>query len=335
MFDWRQLRRWNLDESRLPSNSVLRYQTLSIWQTYKWYILVGVTALVLQTGLMIGLLVNRAQRRRAEQARRESEERRQRAEEDVQRQREQLAHALRLTTLGELTASISHELNQPLTAVAANALAVQKLLESDPKNPDIDEALEDLVSDSIRASEIIRRLQALFRKKPATQAVLDLNAVIEDVLHLLASDLRHRQVQVYFKRSNSLPKVMGDGIQLRQVILNLLRNAEDSIAQAGGGTREIRIVTREAEESRVDIAISDSGTGVDETELERIFEHFVSTKAEGLGMGLAISRTIVEAHGGRIWAARNEDRGLTMHIHLPAFTQMQQAEPVRAGAANA
>ena len=180
-----------------------------------------------------------------------------------------------------------------------------------------------------------QRLQALFRKKPATQAVLDLNSVIEDVLHLLASDLRHRQVQVYFKRSNSLPKVMGDGIQLRQVILNLLRNAEDSIAQAGGGTREIRIVTREAEESRVDIAISDSGTGVDETELERIFEHFVSTKAEGLGMGLAISRTIVEAHGGRIWATRNKDRGLTLHIHLPAFTQMQQAEPVRAGAANA
>jgi hypothetical protein len=106
MFDWRQLRRWNLDEARLPSNSVLRYQTLTIWQAYKWYILVGVTALVLQTGLMIGLLVNRAQRRRAEQARRESEERRRLAEEDVQRQREQLAHALRLTTLGDAMPSV-------------------------------------------------------------------------------------------------------------------------------------------------------------------------------------------------------------------------------------
>ena len=333
MFDWRQLRRWNLDEARLPSNSVLRYQTLTIWQAYKWYILVGVTALVLQTGLVIGLLVNRAQRRRAEQARRESEERRGRAEEDLQRQREQLAHALRLTTLGELTASISHELNQPLTAIAANALAAQKLLESDPKNPDVDEALEDMISDSIRAAEIIRRLQALFRKKPATQAVLDLNSVIEDVLHLLASDLRNRQMQVQFVHSNSLPKVMGDGIQLRQVIINLLRNAEDAIAHAAAGPREIRIVTSETEDALVGIAICDSGSGVAENELERIFEHFVSSKAEGLGMGLAISRSIVEAHGGRIWAARNEGRGLTLHIHLPAFTQMQQSEPARAGAA--
>jgi len=337
MFDWRQLRRWHLDAARLPANSMVQFRALTVWQTYKWYILGGVTLLLLQTALVIGLLVNRAQRRRAEQARLESEERRRRAEEDVQRQRDQLAHALRLTTLGELTASISHELNQPLTAIAANAQAAQKLLELDPENPDVDEALEDLVSDSIRAAEIIRRLQALFRKKPAAQAVLDLNAVIEDVLHLLASDLRNRQMRVHFIRSNSLPKVMGDGIQLRQVIINLLRNAEDAIAQAGSGPREIRIVTNESDEARVGIEIRDSGTGVADEELERIFEHFVSSKAEGLGMGLAISRSIIEAHGGRIWATRNEDRGLTLHLHLPAIAQvqMQQAETERAGAVTA
>jgi C4-dicarboxylate-specific signal transduction histidine kinase len=335
MFDWRQLRRWKLDAARLPANSMVQFQTLSVWKTYKWYILVGVVVLVLQTALLIGLLVSRAQRRRAEQARLESEERRRRAEEDVQRQREQLAHALRLTTLGELTASISHELNQPLTAIAANAQAAQQLLQSDPQNPDVEEALEDLVSDSIRAAEIIRRLQALFRKKPAARAALDLNGVIEDVLHLLASDLRNRQMRVHFIRSNSLPKVMGDGIQLRQVIINLLRNAEDAIAQSGSGPREIRIVTSELDESRVGIEIRDSGSGAAEDELERIFEHFVSSKPEGLGMGLAISRSLIEAHGGRIWATRNEDRGLTLHIHLPAFTQMQQAGPARAGAVTA
>ena len=326
MFDWRQLRRWKLDEDLLPENSTLQYRTPGAWETYRWYIVGGVTLFLLQSSLLVGLLVSRAQRRRAELARQQSEELRRRAEEEAQRQREELAHALRLTTLGELTASISHELNQPLTAIAANAQAAQKLFENDRANPDLEEALEDLVNDAIRAAEIIRRLQALFRKKPADQVPLDVNELVDDVLHLLGSDLRNRQIRVHFSRGEPLMKVVGDSVQLRQVFINLLRNAEEAIAGVGDGPREIRINTSQSGDERIIIAIRDTGVGVKEPELERIFEHFVSTKPEGLGMGLAISRSIVEAHGGRIWAERNEGRGLTMKIQIPAAAQVAPRE---------
>ena len=250
-FDWRALQRWQLDEDRLPANSRLEHRIPSAWESYKWYIVGGITLILLQTALVLGLLVSRAERRRAEQAQRESEAHRRRAEEDVQRQRDELAHALRLTTLGELTASISHELNQPLTAIAVNAQAAQQLFRNDRANPDLEEALEDLVTDSIRAAEIIRRLQALFRKRPAVQAEIDVNAVIEDVLHLLGSDLRNRQIRVHFQRFEPLMKVLGDSVQLRQVVINLLRNAEDAIAAAGEGAREIRIETSQPDDERV------------------------------------------------------------------------------------
>jgi signal transduction histidine kinase len=321
LFDWRQIQRWKLDEDLLPENSTLSYRTPSAWETYRWYIAGGVTLFLLQSSLLVGLLVNRAQRRRAERARQLSEELRRRAEEEAQRQREELAHALRLTTLGELTASISHELNQPLTAIAANAQAAQKLFENDRANPDLVEALEDLVGDSIRAAEIIRRLQGLFRKKPGVRVQLDVNELVDDVLNLLGSDLRYRQIQVHFSRGEPPMKVVGDSVQLRQVIINLLRNAEEAIASVTDGPREIRITTSHTGDERIVIAIRDSGAGVGETDLERIFEHFVSSKPQGLGMGLAISRSIVEAHGGRIWAEPNEGRGLTLQIQIPAATQ--------------
>jgi len=315
-FDWRALQRWHLDEGRLPAGSNEVFRTPSAWESYRGYIVGGITLILFLLALVVVLLLNRAQRRRAEQARRESDEHRRRAEEDAQRQRDELAHALRLTTLGELTASIAHELNQPLTAIAANAQAAQQLLHKDRNNPDVQEALEDLVSDSIRASETISRLQTLFRKKRGAHAPLELNSLIDDVLHVLGSDLRQRQIRVQFVRAAALPKVQGDGVQLRQVFINLLRNAEDAIG-LGEGAREIRIESHHPDAGHIVTSVRDSGVGVEDGDLERIFEHFVSSKPQGLGMGLSISRSIVEAHGGRLWATRNEDRGLTLHIQLP------------------
>jgi len=317
MFDWRQLVRWNIPLERLPRDSVVQFRKPSAWHTYRWYIVGGVSLFLLQSALVIALLVHRAQRRRAERARHESELRRRHAEEEALRQRDELAHALRLTTLGELTASIAHELNQPLTAIAANAQAARQLLRTDRANPDLPEALEDLEDDSIRAAEIIQRLQVLFRKKPGTQAVLDINAVIDDVMNLLGSDLRNRRIQVNFTRCNASPRVLGDSVQLRQVMINLIRNAEDAITQSGSEPRQIDIDIRTPEPAAIVMDIRDSGAGVAEEELERIFEHFVSSKPQGLGMGLAISRSIVEAHGGKIWASRNAERGLTLHVQLP------------------
>ena len=325
VFDWRQLQRWGLDEARLPPGSVVEFRTPSLWQEYRAYIVLGVTLFLLQTALVFTLLVNRVQRRRAELARAESERQRRRAEDEARRQRNELAHALRVTTIGELAVSIAHELNQPLTAIVANAEAARRLLARDPADPEVGEALRDMASEASRAGETVHRLRALFRKQPAANDPLDVNALIEDVLRLLAPDLRSKQISVRFLRGERLPAVLGDGVQLRQVVINLLVNAEEAIAVAGDGPREIRILTSLAEPGEVAIAIGDSGVGVAQSELERIFEHFVSSKPQGLGMGLAISRSIVEAHGGRIWATRNELRGLTLHLRLPAQAAASRA----------
>jgi signal transduction histidine kinase len=189
--------------------------------------------------------------------------------------------------------------------------------------PDVKEALDDVAADAIRASETIRRLQALFRKQPAARAPLDINALIEDVLRLLATDIRSRHIVVQFVRGEQLPAVLGDGIQLRQVVINVLVNAAEAITLAGNGLREIGIETSRPDAAHVAIAIRDRGIGVKESDLERIFEHFVSSKPQGLGMGLAISRSIVEAHGGRIWATRNDGRGTTLHVELPVPAEAQ------------
>ena len=289
----------------------------SIWDLYKWYILGGVTLVLLQTALVGGLLVNRARYRRAEVARQDSEQRRRRAEDEAQRQRDELAHALRVATLGELTASLSHELGQPLTAIVANAQAMRRMIAADQAMQDVKEALEDLVADAKRAAEIMHRLRALFRKEPAVREPVDVDAAIEDVLRLLATNLRSQQILVHLTRGERLPAVLGDGVQVRQILINLLLNAEDAIALTSDGPREIHIETSQSSPGCVAIAIRDSGIGLAESELERIFEHFVSTKPQGLGMGLAISRSIVEAHGGRIWATRNDGRGITMHVEFP------------------
>ena len=317
LFDWRQLRRWHLDERLLPPGSIVEFRTPSLWEAYRWYIVAGVVLFLLQTALVIALLANRAQRRRSELARQNSEEGRRKAEEEARRQRDELAHAQRVATLGELTASIAHELNQPLTAILANAQAARLLLAKDRTDPELDEALQDMTRDASRAGETIRRLHALFKKEPGARAPVDVGALVEDALRLLAPDMRAREIAVHFVRQE-LPPVLGDGVQLRQVVINLLVNAEEAIALAGGGPREVRVATGPAGAAHVEIAVRDSGTGVKEAELERMFQHFVSTKPQGLGMGLAISRSIVEAHGGRIWATRNEVRGLTLHIELPA-----------------
>lgn len=318
MFDWRQLKRWQIDANGVPAGSVLLFRTPTVWESHGWYIAIGVSVLLLQTAMVIGLLFTRAARRRAELARGESEMGRRLAEGDLLRQREELAHAQRVATLGELAASFAHEIKQPLTAIVANAQAVGAMLPPQRVSVEVSEALQDLATDAIRAADTIERIQAMFRKQPAVRSPLDLNALIDDVLRLLASDIRLRQITVQFIRAPALSPVIADDIQLRQVILNILRNAEQAITStSGAGVREIRIETSQPHASRIELAIRDSGVGVDETQLEQMFEHFVTSKPQGLGLGLTISRSIIESHGGRIWATRNDGTGITMHVSLP------------------
>ena len=244
--------------------------------------------------------------------------RRRQAEEEAERQREELAHVLRTTTLGELAASLAHEINQPLAAIVANAQATRRLLDAGrASRPGVIETLSDIVDDAKRASQVIRRLRALFRKEHVERRPVDVNELVEDVVGLLRDDAERQRIAVRCTLGRGLDRIPGDSIQLQQVLLNLLLNAREAIAVTVEGPREIEIETAGRPAGGVAISIRDTGIGVKDTELEHIFEHFVSSKLDGLGMGLAISRSIVQAHGGRIWATPNGDRGLTLHVEFP------------------
>jgi two-component system, LuxR family, sensor kinase FixL len=220
--------------------------------------------------------------------------------------------------LGELSGSLAHELNQPLAAILSNAQAAQRFLaQTPPRTEQLAEILVDIVKSDHRARAVIQRLRSMLRKEPAQHQRLDLNDVVEESLRLMRSDLLNRGVLVATDLARALPAVSGDRNQLQQVLLNLVMNACD--AMAGQPTRRLRIGTRRVAPGRVEFSVADCGAGIPPDELERIFEPFVSTKAQGLGLGLAICRSIVEAHGGRLWAGNNAGGGATLHGELPAL----------------
>jgi PAS domain S-box-containing protein len=249
--------------------------------------------------------------------------RRRRAEAEARREREQLAHALRVTTLGELAASLAHEIHQPLAAILSNAQAAQLVLEKQAElDNEVRGALVDIVDDAKRAALVIRRLRALFRKDESAQRKpVDVNAIIIEVIGLVRGELELKHVAIDFDPGPGAPPVFGDAIQLQQVILNVIVNASEAMVGTDTPDPRVGVQTITTNQGTVEIIISDRGTGVAEAELERIFEPFVTTKTSGLGMGLSISRSIVQAHGGRIWATGRAGGGLTVNIELPCEEQ--------------
>jgi PAS domain S-box-containing protein len=250
------------------------------------------------------------------------------AELEAQRHRAQLAHVTRLSTMGELAASLAHELNQPLTAILSNVQTAQHYLGSDP--PELDEVreiLKDVVADDQRASEVIRRLRALVRKEPPTFARLDLDGVIRDVVLLVHSDAVLRNSQVSVEIDAALPPVQGDRIELQQVTLNLLVNAFDAIKDNPTHARQVVVRAAADGAGKVTVAVRDRGAGLGVDDVERIFQPFYTTKREGLGMGLAISRAIVEAHGGRLWAENNPGPGATFYFTVPVWEASGKGDP--------
>ena len=242
--------------------------------------------------------------------------RRRRAEDELEHEREELTHALRVTTLGELAASLAHEINQPLAAIVSNAHATRRLMESATLDRgEILLGLHDIADDAKRASEVVKHLRALFRKEHVDQQPLDINDVIREITRLLGKDLERKRIWLRLRLADDLPRVLGDVVQLQQVILNVVVNACE--AMADDDLRDVSIETMRLDPGALEITVEDTGRGVEESELERIFDRFITSKAGGLGMGLSISRSIIQAHGGRIWATRNKDRGLTMHIEIP------------------
>jgi PAS domain S-box-containing protein len=240
-----------------------------------------------------------------------------RAEIEAQHHRSELAHVARVTLLGEITASIAHELNQPLTAILSNAQAAQRLIRK-KKRPlaTIRDILADIVSDDKRAGEVIHRLRSLLKKGESQRQLLDLNSIIEQALRLMHSDMIIRHVAVEKQFDASLPAVLGDKIQLQQVVLNLLVNAAEAMADSPPPERKVVLSTFRTGE-RVAIRVRDFGSGLEPEYLEQIFEPFFSTKDNGMGVGLWINRAIIEAHGGELLAANNQDKGATFDVILP------------------
>ena len=230
---------------------------------------------------------------------------RKKAEHELAQHRNELSHLSRVTTVSELSSSLAHELNQPLAIILTNAQAAQRLLAQQP--PDLAEArdtLADIVSEDERAGEVIRRLRALLKPGQTQRLPLSVNEIIEDVLRIVRSDLIGRGVTVHTALAESAPQVMGDRIQLQQVLLNLILNASDAMAANPPAQRHLTLATAHRD-GRVRISVSDNGCGLP-AESERIFEPFYTTKKDGLGLGLPICRSIVTAHQGRLWAESNE-----------------------------
>jgi len=241
---------------------------------------------------------------------------------DLKRQRDELIHLSRVAMLGELSGSLAHELNQPLTAILSNAQAAQRFLERDVVDMvEVRHILRDIVSEDQRAGEVIRRLRLLLTKGEIQHQALDINEVTLDVIRLMRSDLINHRVTVNTDLAPALPLIRADRIQMQQVLLNLMTNACDAMqaVDPAGNSREILVRSCRAGDGTVQISVRDRGPGIPAGQLTRIFEPFVTTKEKGMGMGLSVCRAIITAHGGRLWAANNADRGACVQFALPAI----------------
>jgi C4-dicarboxylate-specific signal transduction histidine kinase len=314
-YDWRELRRWGISDSRLPPGSIVLFRQPTAWQRYRWHVIGALAVMSAQGLLILALLVQRRRRHHAELAHKA-------AQAEVEQKRAELAHVSRVAVFGELTASLAHELNQPLTAVVCNSGAARKFLQlPQPDLQEVGDALADIEEDATRAGEVVRRLRDMLKRDTAPRDLtdVDLHQVIRSVDRIVHSDALLHGVTVQLALSGgALPRIKGDVVELQQVLLNLMINAFGAMNSPGlSGPRRLILRTRLADASNVLVEVQDSGIGIAPGELESIFEPFVTSKRDGLGMGLSICRSIIERHDGRIWAANNPDRGATFSITLP------------------
>ncbi len=252
------------------------------------------------------------------------------AERESAHWRQELMHTTRVATLGELSGAMAHELNQPLTAILSNADAAHILLtRKDCNLPEVREILEDIVIQTRRAGDVIRHLRALFTKSDTQIRSLNINELVADVLKLMHSDLVARKITVVSRFASELPVVKGDRVQLQQVLLNLITNACDAMAENDPGERGLTVITVPDGHLVTRVSVSDRGCGINPDIVDRLFKPFVTTKSQGLGLGLSICRSIIEAHGGRLWATKNPERGTTFCVALPACKDVLTTDPGR------
>ena len=300
VFDWRELQRWGIAESRLPAGSIVRYRSPSVWQAYRGTVLSAVGVLAVQSLLIVGLLHQRRARRRAELENR--------------RNLALATDAGRRVTMSTLTSSIAHELGQPLTAMIHNAQAGRMMISANRATPDtVSEILSDIESEGVQATQIIDRHRTMLRNHRLDMRPIDLHAVIHESLALVAHDISARQIEATVNLSSNPCILTGDPVLLQQVLVNLVMNAMDAMAETSPARRRVTIST-EVKTADVEVSVRDTGTGLPSDIAGELFAPFVTTKAHGLGIGLAITRTIVEAHGGTIDAHNNPKEGATFTV---------------------
>ena len=304
-FDWRLMQRWGISEKNLPPGSEIHFRELTIWQQYFWQVLLAVAAMVLQTALIVVLIYEDRRRRRSEA--------------NARMLIGELGHMNRIATAGQLTASIAHEIRQPLAAIAASGSAGMNWLRK--QVPDLQEAqaaFDAIIKQVHRADDVIKSVRSLFRHELTTQTEVDVNALVQQVLISTDRAIKSNGIAVETNFANSPPPcVMADAVQLQQVVLNLITNAVDAMSASEHGLRLLQIETGIDQADAAVITVADSGPGFDAKVAEQLFKPFFTTKSAGMGLGLSICQSIVEAHGGRLTVASRDPRGAVFRVVLP------------------
>ena len=306
VFDWRQLQRWKITDDKLPPGSEVRFREPSMWEQYRWQVAAIGAALLVQSLLIIFLYVEHRRRRKAEGVARST--------------LSELAHINRIATAGELSGSIAHEIKQPLAAMVTQATAGLRWLTR--STPDLDEAraaFTKIINSGHNASNVIDSIRTMFKKEnPETARVpVDINELIRQVLILVRDEQLKCQVSTTTALTRPLPEVTGDRVQLQQVVLNLVKNAIEAMSSVTDRERVLRVKTEIDESGGVLVSIEDTGTGIDPKHIDRIFNSLFTTKSQGMGLGLAICKTIIEAHDGRIWVLSDLHYGSIFQFVLP------------------
>lgn len=314
--DWRQVQRFGINEADIPADAIIHYRAPTFWEQYRVVAIVAVSVILTQASLIGALLFERRRRRAAEVV--------------AQKQRVELAHASRLAVAGELTASIAHEINQPLGAVQTSADAADLLLHSDRDcRDDLLRIVTRIRRDSERAGDVIRRLRTLLARHLPERHPFDLCVAVNETVVLMSTEARRRGVTIDSRTGTQPCPVLGDPTQIQQVLINLLLNAMDAVAGVAPDRRVVMIAAEEVD-GHVRVTVRDRGNGIAAADLAKVFDSFYTTKQCGMGLGLSIARTIVEAHGGRIWAESNVSEGAMFRFDLPVSRDATGSNPVGA-----
>jgi signal transduction histidine kinase len=309
VYDWRELQRWNISEARLPFDSIVRFREPTAWERYRWQLAVVFIVLLIQAAMITWLLIERRGRRTAELEARD--------------RLMEVLHLNRTAEAGALSASFAHELSQPLGTIALSAETAVRLLNRPSSEPGkLDELLADIQQANEHASEIVRHMRELLkRRREIDLEAFDLNEAISNALYVLVPEVRKRNISVCTNGIEHPLPVRGNRIHLQQVIINLATNGMDAMADVAVGARRLTIQTTLVGESSVEVSVSDSGTGIPNEKLNKIFETFYTTKEHGTGLGLSIARTIIQAAGGKLWAENRDVGGAVFRFTLPLIDE--------------